>query len=363
MTVVLDAKLKKPSELTPTEKQAWRAFTDADPALASPYFRLEFAECCETVRSDTRILVVRRSGQIAGFLPMQMGKIGYARPLGGPLSDVHGVIAEPGCDVDLQRWLKAGGVPLFEFKSALGLQPCWDDYASMQDGSWIVDIADGFDAFKDARSTAEPKAFRNIRSRSRKLENCEGGFEFRMKDDRPEVLETMLRWKSEQYRRTNVFDVFSVGWTRELLANLLKQKSGAFSGLCSTLNIGGKIAAVHVGMSSSSRSHYWFPAYDPSFANVSPGLLLLMETVKHAAETGRDSVELGPGDYDFKRNLGGWQVPLGQGCIMTTSAPTALRNAARALAGAAERVPAGKLSELPRRALRKADKLASFYAW
>ncbi|GJL96697.1 MAG: acetyltransferase [Hyphobacterium sp.] len=363
MTVVLDAKLKKPSELSLAEKQAWGSFTDADPALASPYFRFEFAECCEAVRSDTRVLVVRCGGQIAGFLPMQMGKIGYARPLGGPLSDVHGIIAEPGCPVDLHAWLQAGGVPLFEFKSALGLQSCWDDFSTMQDGSWIVDIAEGYQAFEDARSTAEPKAFRNIRSRWRKLESCEGGFEFRMNDDRPEVLETMLAWKSEQYRRTNVFDVFSVGWTRDLLTALLKHKSDAFSGLCSTLNIGGKIAAVHVGMNSSSRCHYWFPAYDPAFGKVSPGLLLLMQTVKHAAEQGRDSVELGPGDYDFKRNLGGWQVPLGQGCIMTASAPTVLRNAARALAGAAERVPAGKLSELPRRALRKADKLASFYAW
>jgi CelD/BcsL family acetyltransferase involved in cellulose biosynthesis len=363
MTVVLDAELKKPSELSSAEKQAWVSFTDADPSLASPYFRLEFAECCESVRSDTRVLVVRRGGQIAGFLPMQMGKIGYARPLGGPLSDVHGVISEPGCPVDLQNWLRAGGVPLFEFSSALGLQSCWRDYSTMQDGSWIVDIAEGFDAFEHARSTAEPKAFRNIRSRWRKLENCEGGFEFRMHDDRPEVLETMLKWKSEQYRRTNVFDVFSVGWTRDLLAKLLKHKSDAFSGLCSTLNIDGKIAAVHVGMNSASRCHYWFPAYDPAFGKVSPGLLLLLQTVKHAAANGCDSVELGPGEYDFKRNLGGWQVPLGQGCIMTTSAPTVLRNAARALAGAAERVPAGILSKLPRRALRKADKLASFYAW
>ena len=359
----IDARLTKPSELSVAERDAWIAFTDGDPALASPYFRLEFAECCEEVRSDTRVLVVRERGQIAGFLPMQMGKVGYARPIAGPLSDVQGVIAEPDRTVDLKAWLRAGGVPLFEFHSALGLQPCWSAFSNMSDGSWIIDVARGYDAFEQARSEAEPKAFRNIRARRRKLEEMEGGFEFRMDDDRPEAFSAMIDWKREQYRRTGVFDVFSVAWTRDLLAAVLNKQSDRFRGVCSTLNIDGRIAAVHVGMTSEARCHYWFPAYDPDFNKVSPGLLLLLEKIRFASEAGRASVELGPGDYDFKRNLGSWQVPLAQGCILTASAPATLRSAARSLAGAIEKAPFGKIASLPRRALRRADKLASFYAW
>jgi len=363
MASSIDARLVKPSELTTSEREAWVVFTDHDRALASPYFRLEFAECCEEVRSDTRVLVVRERGQIAGFLPMQMGKVGYARPLAGPLSDVHGVIAEPGRDVDLKAWLKAGGVPLFEFHSALGLQACWDEHSTVQDGSWIIDMSDGYDDFESRRAKAEPKAFRNVRSRRRKLEDVDGGFEFRMEDDRPEAFAAMMAWKSQQYQRTNVFDVFSVRWTGDLLAALMKKRSDRFRGVCSTLNIDGKIAAVHVGMASETRCQYWFPAYDPAFNKVSPGLLLLLEKVRFASEKGMDSVELGPGDYDFKRNLGSWQIPLAQGCILTESAPAALRGAARSLAEAFSKAPLGDVANLPRRALRKADKLASFYAW
>ncbi|WP_394694467.1 GNAT family N-acetyltransferase [Hyphobacterium sp.] len=359
----IEAELKKPSDLLTVEREAWVAFTDADPALASPYFRLEFAECCEEARSDTRVLVVRENGQIVGFLPLQMGKVGYARPLAGPLSDVHGVISEPGREVDLKSWLKAGGVPLFEFHSALGLQSCWKEHSAVQDGSWIIDMSKGFDAFEQSRAELEPKAFRNIRSRRRKLEEAEGGFEFRMDDDRPEAFATMVDWKSQQYRRTGVFDVFSVEWTGKLLKALLKKRTDRFRGICSTLNMGGQIAAVHVGMGSESRSHYWFPAYDPAFNKLSPGLLLLLEKVRVAASEGRDTVELGPGDYDFKRNLSSSQVPLAQGCILTASAPATLRGAARSLADAFEKAPLGNVGGLPRRALRKADKLASFYAW
>ena len=363
MTHSIDARLVKPSELSDAEREAWIAFTDSDPALASPYFRLEFAECCEEARSDTRALVVREGGQIAGFLPLQMGKVGYARPIAGPLSDVHGVIAEPGRAVDLRSWLKAGGVPLFEFHSALGLQSCWKDFARVTDGSWIIDLSNGYEAFEQASAKAEPKAFRNIRARRRKLEEIEGGFEFRMDDDRPEAFAAMVEWKRQQYCRTKVFDVFSVGWTGSLLAAILRKQSERFRGICSTLNIDGRIAAVHVGMASETRCHYWFPAYDPDYNKVSPGLLLLLEKIRFASEVKRTSVELGPGDYDFKRNLGSWQVPLAQGCILTASAPAILRGAAGSLVGAIEKAPLGKAAGLPRRALRRADKLASFYAW
>lgn len=359
----LTAELKKPSELNSAEREAWIAFTDANEDLASPYFRIEFAECCEEVRSDTRVLVVRKSGQVRGFLPLQLGRFGYARPLSGPLADVHGFICAPGEDVDAHAWLTAGGVPLFEFHSAIGLQAGWGDAGQLLDGSWIIDVRNGYDAFESDRTAVEPKAFRNIRSRRRKLEEWEGGHDFTLDDQRPEMLAKMIEWKREQYHRTKVFDVFSIRWTRDLMAALMRRRSDRFRGICSTLEINGEVAAVHAGMASEKRTHYWFPAYDPAFNKVSPGLLLLLEVVRDSAERGLSSVELGPGDYDFKRHLGSWQVPLFQGCVMTRSAPALLRSAANALADGFERLPVRGLSSLPRRALRKADKLAAFYAW
>lgn len=359
----LSAELKKPSELSAAEREAWVAFTDVNAELASPYFRIEFAECCEEVRSDTRVLVVRKSGQIAGFLPLQMGKFGYARPLAGPLSDVHGFVCEPDTRVDAHAWLAAGGVPLFDFHSAVGLCAGWETAGQSVDGSWIIDVRNGYEAFEANRTEAEPKAFRNIRARRRKLEEWEGGHVFTLDDQRPEMLSQMIKWKRDQYHRTHVFDVFSIRWTRDLMSALLRRRSDRFRGVCSTLEMNGELAAVHVGMASEKRFHYWFPTYDPAFNKVSPGLMLLLEVVRDSAERGLSAVELGPGDYEFKRHLGSWQVPLFQGCVMTRSAPAILRTAAVALADGFERLPVKGLSSLPRRALEKADKLAAFYAW
>ena len=81
--MMMDVSLEKPSTLSSAERAAWRAFAAENPALASPYFTLDFAECCEEARNDTRVIVVRRGGRIEAFLPLQAGKFGYARPLAG----------------------------------------------------------------------------------------------------------------------------------------------------------------------------------------------------------------------------------------------------------------------------------------
>ncbi|CAK9019698.1 4-beta-D-xylan xylohydrolase) (Xylan 1, partial [Durusdinium trenchii] len=359
----LTAELKRPSELTQAEREAWTCFTDQNAALASPYFRREFAECCEEVRSDTRVIVARRNGAVQGFLPLQLGKIGYARPLAGPLGDVHGLIVPPDAADDPRDYLHAVGVPLFEFHSATGVRQGWRTHGECRDGAWICDVSDGFEAYLENRRKLSRSAIRNYQSRYRRLEAEAGGFEFRLDDKTPENLDRMIAMKRSQYRETRVFDVFSVGWTRALMAALMRRKSDRFEGLCSTLSVNGEVIAIHVGMASEAMTHYWFPAYDPAFSRVSPGILLLMELIRAAAEAGRSGVDLGPGNYRYKGEMGCYQMPLWSGCVMTTSAPAMLREAADTLAGGIERLPLGQIGTLPRRALRKADKLAAFYAW
>lgn len=359
----MTAELKRPSELTPEERGAWIAFTDDNAALASPYFRIEFAECCEEARSDTRIIVGRKGGQISGFLPLQLGRIGYARPLAGPLGDVHGLIVPEDREADPLAYLQAAGVPLFEFHSATGIRQGWRDYGVCRDGAWICDLSDGFDTYMADRKKLSSSAMRNYRSRFRRLEAEDGGFEFRVDDKTTENLDLMIRMKRAQYKETGVFDVFSVGWTRDLMTAILRKRSDRFEGTCSTLVIDGRVVAIHVGMASERTLHYWFPAYDPAFSRLSPGILLLMELIRTSADQGRSGVDLGPGDYRYKGEMGSYQMPLWAGCVMTKSAPAILREAADRLAGSMEKLPLGRFGTLPRRALRRADKLAAFYAW
>jgi len=355
---MLNVTAVKPADLTPAERAAWQAFVDADPALASPYFSLGFLDAVNGARRDTRVLVARRRGDIIAFLPLHAGLMGHARPLAGPLGDHHGLIAAPGIDLDLGEMLKAGGVGVFGFHGGLAGQAPFRRHALERDGSWVIDLSGGYDAFVEARCAVDAKAFRNLRARRRKLEGAEGGFDFRINDDRPEVLQTALAWKSAQYKRTGVFDAFSVRWTVNLLNNI---KANDCRLQVSSLEIGGRLAAVHVGMRTDRVLHYWFPAYDPEFSSFGPGLALLMEICQVMAADGVSEVHLGPGDYDFKSQLASWQIGL-VGGFAGQGAPMAVQRAARALERGVERLPLGPVARLPGKAFRRIDLLAGFHA-
>lgn len=353
---------RKPSELTDAERGAWRAFVASEATLASPYFALEFAECCEEARDDTRVLVVRERGAVVGFLPFQAGRLGFARPLAGPLGDVHGVIApQPGA-ADPASWLAKAGIPVFDFHSALASQRGFAQGAGAPDGSWVIDLAAGFEAWQADRKSMNPKAMRNIATRLRRLEEIDGGHSFVMADYQADVFEAMVRLKRAQYRRTGVLDVFSVGWTGRLLKAVLRRQGDYFSGVSSSLRVGDQIIAVHVGMASDRLCHYWFPAFEPDHSRLSPGVLLLVEMARTAGAIGHLGVELGPGDYGFKKDLSSSQTGLVSGRFTTPSLRGGLARSSQALAEACSRAPLGPARHWPDKALRKLGRVTGFQA-
>lgn len=344
------------------ERAAWRTLQHASPVLASPYFSLGFLDAVAAARRDTRVLVIREKGVIKGFLPLHRGAMGHARPLGGPLGDHHGFIAAPDAHFDLETVLRKAGLKVFDFFGALGTQSAFRQHAQQIDGSWVIDLSDGYDAWIAARSAIEPKAFRNLRARRRKLEDETSSFTFRTDDTRPEVLAKALEWKSAQYRRTGHFDVFSVEWTRKLIAALVGGGLDNAGGLVSSLEIDGRLAAVHVGMRSAHVLHYWFPVYDPEFSKLGPGLNLLLEVARSLAADGVNEIHLGPGEYDFKRELASWQFPLMAGYAAAPSLAGAARRLADRIEHLSERLPLGAVSTLPGRAFRRIDRFAAFRA-
>lgn len=351
--------LRTPEMLSGDERAAWAAFQNGDAALASPYFSASFMDAVARVRRDVRVICAHDAQGPAAFLPLHASGFGHARPLGGPLGDHHGLIARPGCEIDLVDLLRRSGVGVFDFHGALGSQAAFKSHALTTDGSWVIDLSQGYDAFVETRSAVEPKAFRNIRSRRRKID--EAGAVFRLKDTRPGVFENALGWKSEQYRVSHHFDVFSVDWTRNLLSDLIENPQHGCAGLMSSLEIDGELAAVHVGMRSGSVLHYWFPVYDPKFAKFGPGLALLMEICQAVSADGVTEVHLGPGVYDFKAHLSSWQMPLVSG-YAGAGFPALVRGAAAAIERGAEHLPLGRASHWPGKAFRRIDAMTSFRA-
>ena len=71
-----------------------------------------------------------------------------------------------------------------------------------------------------------------------------------------ELLAQLLEWKSRQYREGGLWDVFSFGWTVELLHRILDIQTESFAGMLSVLKFDDKVAAMHMGMRSRSVLHW-----------------------------------------------------------------------------------------------------------
>ena len=121
--------------------------------------------------------------------------------------------------------------------------------------------------------------------------------------DDPELLELMLKWKSDQYRRTRITDVFAFPWTGDLMRNLMQHRTADFAGMLSVLFLQERPIAIHMGMMSHGVLHYWFPTYDQEFAKFSPGRVLLLELARFAQEIGIRKIDMGRGMAPFKTRM------------------------------------------------------------
>ena len=96
-------------------------------------------------------------------------------------------------------------------------------------------------------------------------------------------------------------------------------------------------------------------AHEDAFERYSPGLLLFQDILKWMDDQPFDRMDLGYGDYRFKRELSNLQRPLMHGFVGVPSAASFVREAAYGVRRAAEALPLGAVSALPGKAMRRID--------
>ncbi len=107
--------------------------------------------------------------------------------------------------------------------------------------------------------------------KQRGLQNSLGALSIVLSDSRPEVFNQCIQWKSAQYLRTGLRDMFAnpdhVRFFREVLRKELV--------ITSSISAGGRLLAVHLGALADRTFYSWVAAYDPQHSTYSPGALLL----------------------------------------------------------------------------------------
>jgi CelD/BcsL family acetyltransferase involved in cellulose biosynthesis len=306
-----------PSELGPRERARWRELQVANPSLASPCFSWQFTLAAAAARPDARVAVMEEDGRIVGFFPHHR-RWGAGEPIGGRMSDHHGVIAAPGTRWDWHELLKSARLSYWPFDHL----PAWQrpPVQVTHADSPGLDLSQGFEAWwQRKRQTGSTMA--KMPGRLRKLEREHGPLRLEVHSRDRADFDTVVRLKSEQCRRTGQLDFFSLGWTLALVERIRDTDDEDFGGRLSTLHAGDRLVAAHFGMRSPQVWQWWFPVYSAEHASHSPGSLLLLEVARVAAAQGHVLLDLGKGDEPYKDRFCDVRAPLVEGFL---SRPTAL---------------------------------------
>ena len=293
----------------------WAEIQQSNPELVSPFFRPEFTQSVAKVRSDAFVAVIN-DGE--AFFPFQRNRFGLGRPVGGTASDYHGLVADVDFQCDISALLRACGLRSWNFDHVLASQSTFSAHRTTVTDSPVVDVA------KDS-PIGTTSLHSDHRRKWRMLERDFGKVEVDLDATDPSLLELCLEWKSAQYERTGMPDLFARPWARSLARAIASLQKPEFAGIVSVLHAGGQPVAVHFGMRTRTVWHWWFPAYAPQFHRYSPGILLLLQMIAAAPRLGVETIDFGKGDNDYKSRFANRRVPLIEGHI-TTSYPLLLLN-------------------------------------
>ncbi|MCH8491119.1 MAG: GNAT family N-acetyltransferase [Oceanicaulis sp.] len=298
------------SELSARDRDAWRALALAQGKLISPYLMPEFADLIDAERHDVRVVIAEENGAPAGFFACHAGADGVVRPVGAPLSDYQGFAGRPGLHVDEDALLRTLGARSLVYENWIGPAP---GKVSARSGSAVIDLTGGAEAWFSARRVSHRSHFKKMDQRRRKAEREFGAVRVVFGDPLGERYAALKAWKSAQYRASGLLDLFDVSWIDAVLAGTAARAFGPFRGLVASLYLGDELAAVEMGMAAGGVYHSWIPAYDPRFASVSPGLLLLHGILEQAQALGIERVDLGRGEQAYKAYYTDYETPLSTG--------------------------------------------------
>jgi CelD/BcsL family acetyltransferase involved in cellulose biosynthesis len=355
----MDIEVIRPSQLSGEDLTAWSTIREAlGPDYANPFLGPEWSLAVERAMGPAgggvQVAVVRAGGRACGFLPVRKGQV-TAMPVGAPMCDYQAFVGEPGIVPDPRSLLAALGVQRFDFTHMLEADRVFGGSGGGRDVSYVVELNRGWDAYEQGRREAGTDVLKDIAKKTRKIERELGPVRFTAFSRSRADFETLVGWKREHYRRTRQTDPTRKPWVSALLDDLFAREDAALSGALFTLHIGDRLAAAHFDLRSGDQVHAWLIGHDDAFERHSPGLVMFGEMVRWIAESPFAALDLGPVAYRFKDRLATRTRGIVHGFVARPSAAGLSRAVQYGVRRAAERLPLGRISHWPGKAMRRLD--------
>ncbi len=315
---MLEFRVIHPSELSSDEIEAWSAMQSATPVFSSPLMGPHFARAVGTMRDDARVAVIHRGGGPIGFFPHHRRPSGFARPIGAPLSDYHGVVTAADERLDGEAILSGARLSAFRFTALIDPFGVFGSDVEASAQGYRVILLEGEDGYAEKLTTASRNRHRNFRRYSHKLAREIGPLRL-LAHRQSAFFEELLDWKTAQIRRTGVQDFLAAEWTRGLLRKLLIGEP-PLEGLVLSLFAGGRQVAAHFGVKSSGHFHPWIGASSPDLEAYSPGSVHQWMAIQAMRTLKLRTYDLGPGFGHWKGFFANDSVTVSEGLASTRGA-------------------------------------------
>jgi CelD/BcsL family acetyltransferase involved in cellulose biosynthesis len=307
--------ITRPSELGAAEIARWHWLQRETGTLGNPYLSPEFAIAVDHFRPDARLAVLADGPAIAGFFPFQRRRFGVGVPIAAGLTDCQGLIHAPGVEWNPPELLRACKLTEWQFDHLVTGQVPFQRYVSAVVPSPVIDLTDGFVAYREKLRVKSPRFGSDVARKARRLAREAGALGFVADSDDVTVLRTLMKWKSDQYHRNGWVDVFARPWIADLINYLFSVRSDGFGGLLSVLYAGQTPVAAHFGIRSGPILAHWFPAYDVRFAAQSPGLIQHLRMAEETPALGIGLIDMGTGPERYKHTLKSHDLFVGEGVV------------------------------------------------
>jgi CelD/BcsL family acetyltransferase involved in cellulose biosynthesis len=321
----METSVVRPCELTCGELDAWRRLQRADPDQANPFLSPEFTMAVGRQDPRARVAVLREGPRPVGFFPFERHPLGVGKPIGYGHCDCQGLVHRAKLDWDPVSLLRGCGLLVWEFDHLTGGQWPFERSVTRRAASPIVEIRDDYASYVAYLRRRSPRFVRSMNAKERKLSELAGELRFVLHEPDPDVLATLMRWKSEQCQAKGRRDVFAPASMAALVYDLLGAHSDTCSAVLSALYAGDRMIACHFSLRSTAVLAYWFQAYDVEFAHFSPGLMMLLKLLQ--ATVGKGIVDLGKGDDEYKDAVKTGQLTVSEGSVARGATVAALRRA------------------------------------
>jgi CelD/BcsL family acetyltransferase involved in cellulose biosynthesis len=354
----VDVDILRPDELRPDVVAKWLDLQQRGARWDSPFLSPYWARAVERARrsGDVRVVALSRAGEPLAFMSVGVGQV-TAMAAGGAMADYEGLVGEPEPGFDPIDLVRALGVNRYDFSHVPTDQTAFAPYARGSSVSWIVDMAEGYAAYAAERRAAGVSTLRELDRKRRKAAREAGPSRFTPRSTSRMAFERLIELKRAQFAASGQTDVFGAGWPLRLLEHLFEAKTPSFGGALFTLHLGERLAAAQFNLVGGKTVHAWVIAHEPAFERYSPGLLLFQDILRWMDAEPYVRLDLGYGDYRFKRELANAQRPLAHGFVGAPSAASLVREAAYRVRTAAETLRLGPVSDLPGKAMRRIDLL------